>query len=200
MAARLVRDFDLAVTVSTLPYLPRVHARLFDAWAAVNLLVGAVDNGAARRALRETLAAAPAASVYRPGCWWLDLGNGRESGQLLLGNALDARHLRGAFDRAAGVCRALPAPSLQRPDLLDAPPPSPQLGCADAVLAGEQSPTINAVMAAHGAAYIERLLAGTCDYMAEYLDLAAGAVARVPADPARVARLAGLRLGAVAPH
>ncbi|HEX5501588.1 MAG TPA: hypothetical protein VFW96_03130, partial [Thermomicrobiales bacterium] len=61
------------------------------------------------------------------------------------------------------------------------------------------SPTINAVMAAHGAAAIERLLAGTRDAMAEYLDLATGAVARVPADPARVARLAGLRLNAVAP-
>ncbi|HEX5503957.1 MAG TPA: hypothetical protein VFW96_15130 [Thermomicrobiales bacterium] len=67
------------------------------------------------------------------------------------------------------------------------------------MLAGEQSPTINAVMAARGAASIERLLAGTRDAMAECLDPGAGAGARVPADPARVGRLAGLRPNAVAP-
>src|ERR1700730_4505196 len=53
--------------------------------------------------------------------WWLDLGNSASSGQLYLGNALRAEALRGTFDRETGICRALPAPCIQAPELLEAP-------------------------------------------------------------------------------
>jgi hypothetical protein len=76
---------------------------------------------------------------------WLDAGNARNSGQVLLGNALHPDQLHGAFDSADEVCFALPAPSLQRPDLLTA--------------------------------YVERLMDGTCRWMATYLDLDDGSFA-----------------------
>ena len=88
-------------------------------------------------------------------------GNGRNSGQVLLGNATRPEALRGAFLPEIGLCRALPAPSLQRPDLLDAPPePQPAPDCAEAVASGDQGPTINQVVAAIAASYVEKLLAG----------------------------------------
>jgi hypothetical protein len=108
--------------------------------------------------------------------------------------------LRGAFLRELGVCRALPAPSLQRPDLLDAPPePQPVPDCAQAVAHGDQGPTINQVVAAIAAGYVEKLLAGTCAWMASYFDLDDGALRCIPADPKIVAGIAGLHVNAVAP-
>jgi hypothetical protein len=126
---------------------------------------------------------------------WLDAGNGRNSGQVLLGNALRPEQLRQAFDRAAGVCHALPAPSLQRPDLLTAAPAPvgrPRRDCARAVNDGEQGRTINQVMAALVAAYVERLLDGSCGWMATYVDLDAGLLRCVPAEPGQVAALVGV--------
>lgn len=135
-----------------------------------------------------------------PSVWWLDSGNGRNSGQVLLGNATRPEALRGAFLPVAGRCRALPAPSLQRPDLLDAPPePQPRPDCAEAVAGGDQGPTINQMVAALAASYVEKLLGGTCAWMASYFDLDDGTLRCVPADPKTVAALAGLHPNAVAP-
>ena len=98
------------------------------------------------------------------------------------------------------MCLALPAPSLQRPDLLDAPPePTPQPDCAEAVSAGEQGPTINQIVASVAASFIEKLLAGRCGWMACYFDLDDGTLRCLPADPKLVADIAGLHVNAVAP-
>jgi hypothetical protein len=127
-----------------------------------------------------------------PSVFWLDLGNSRDSGQVLLGNATRPEGLRGAFDAERGLCRALPAPSLQRPDLLDAPPPAPRVDCAAAVAAGDQSRTINQLMAALGAAFVERLLDGRLGWMAAYVDADDGLLRTVAAEPRAVAAAAGL--------
>ena len=52
-------------------------------------------------------------------------GNSASSGQLYLGNATRAEALRGTFDRETGICRALPAPCIQAPELLEAPTAPP---------------------------------------------------------------------------
>src|SRR5207245_3347698 len=127
-----------------------------------------------------------------------DTGNGRNSGQVLLGSAIRSEALRGAFDLDGGLCHALPAPSLQRPDLMDAPPaPRPAPDCAEAVAGGDQGSTINQVVAAVAASFIEKLLAGTCAWMASYFDLDDGTLRCVPADPKSVAGIAGLHVNAV---
>ena len=48
-------------------------------------------------------------------------GNGPASGQLYLGNMLRADGMRGVFDPEGRICRALPAPSVQAPELVEAP-------------------------------------------------------------------------------
>jgi ThiF family len=212
VAERLRRAFpDLEVLRSTLPYLPAVHRGVFgDGYHAgdggLRLVVGCVDNGHARRAIAETLVGP--AYAHHGGeasrVFWLDCGNERNAGQILLGNALAPEGLCGAFDRATGVCRALPAPSLQRPDLLLAPPDPPPgalaaAGCAEALMAGDQNPTINAFVADLAADWVHKLLTGRCRWMADYFNNDDGTRAVIPADPARVARLAGLHRNAIAP-
>jgi hypothetical protein len=158
-----------------------------------------VDNSAARRAIAATLDAQAGYPGRSRRAWWLDCGNGRNAGQVLLGNATRPELLRAAFDRAHGVCRALPAPSLQRPDLLHARPEPVRLDCAEAVAADAQGPTINQVVAAVAASFAEKLLTGTCGWSAAYLDLDDGTLRCVPADPKDAAGAAGLSVTAVAP-
>ena len=204
LARRLSRRFGREIGYSVLPYDRELHSQLFDhSRSRLNLLLGCVDNAAARRAIAETLGVPIGGHSYSRaagGVWWLDCGNGRNSGQILLGNVARPEELRGAFVSQTGLCRALPAPSLQRPDLLEAPPePQPRLDCAEAVAQGDQGPTINQVVAAIAASYIEKLLAGTCTWMASYFDLDDGTLRCVAADPKTVAGMAGLHPNAVAP-
>lgn len=85
--------------------------------------------------------------------------------------------------------------------MLESPPePRPAPDCAEAVVLGEQGPTINQVVAAIAASYVEKLIVGTCSWMATYLDLDDGTLRSVPADPKIVAEIAGLHVNAIAPQ
>lgn len=204
LAERCARRFGFEVAYSVLPYAAALHAKVFgDVRSRLNLLIGCVDSSAARRAIAGTLESSDGGYAFprpRPSAWWLDAGNGRNSGQVLLGNTTRPEALRDAFLPSADLCRALPAPSLQRPDLLQAPPaPRPPPDCAQAVAAGDQGPTVNQVVAAIAASYVEKLLAGTCGWMASYFDLDESTLRCVSAEPKTVAAIAGLRVNAVAP-
>jgi hypothetical protein len=201
LAERLARRFEREVRYSVLPYGRELHAGVFgDTSGNLRLLIGCVDNAAARRAIATTLDGASWGGIRSHQLWWVDCGNGRNSGQVLLGNTTRPEALHRAFVPAQGRCRALPAPSLQRPDLLAAPParrPAPD--CAEAIADGEQNGTINQAVAAIAAGYVEKLLAGTCAWMASYFDLDDGTLRCVPADPKAVAALARLHPNAIAP-
>lgn len=144
LAERLARRFGREVGYAVLPYDREVHGEVFTPPSRLRLIIGCVDNTAARRAIAATLDVRPWWYAQPQGAvWWLDTGNGRNSGQILFGKTTRPEGLRGAFDQQAGRCRALPAPSLQRPDLLEAPPaPQPRRDCAGAVAQGDQGPTI----------------------------------------------------------
>src|SRR4051812_20138027 len=164
LSHRLASRFEREVSYSVLPYDRELHAKVFGGTSAdLHLIVGCVDNAAARRAIAATLDA-PSGSGWRPhNVWWLDCGNGRNSGQVLLGNTMRSEDLRRAFIPAELKCWALPDPSLQRPDLLTAAPElRPQPDCAEAVADGEQGPTINQVVASIASSFIEKLLVGKC--------------------------------------
>jgi len=62
-----------------------------------------------------------------------------------------------------------------------------------------QGPTINQIVASIAASYVEKLLAGTCRWMASYFDFDDGTLRCLPADPKLVADIAGLHPNAVAP-
>ena len=82
-----------------------------------SLLIGCADNAAARRAMAESLPGDPRR-------WLIDAGNDTNWGQVLVGNV--ANEL--AWDEPAFVeetCYLLPAPTVQRPDLLTAASTTP---------------------------------------------------------------------------
>ena len=202
LAERLAERYAREVGYSVLPYDRALHARAFDGARGLKLVVGCVDNAYARRAIAETLGqGVPAPYGYSQSreVWWLDCGNGRNSGQVLLGSVTSPAELKGSFREAEGVCTALPAPSMQSSELLDAAPrpPEPELDCAERIERTEQGPTINQVIAALAVSYVEKLLTGSCSWMASYVDMDAGTLATVAADPKAVSRLSGLHPNAI---
>ena len=136
----------------------------------LGVIVGCVDNAAARRSMAEALDrdSNPRSAEGLPRLWWLDAGNGADTGQVLFGAARNARQLQHAFPYwpDQGFCVNLPAPDMQHPDLLEAqavqtPPPAKEqtISCAEMLLMGDQSPSINAMVANIAATYLWRLFA-----------------------------------------
>lgn len=152
------------------------------------VLVGCVDNAAGRRELSRALQ--QNGHSQAPLIWWLDCGNHFDSGQVLLGNALIRSQLKGAFP-SAKICQTLPAPSLQRPELLRSRPEekasSKRMSCAELVAANLQSLNINFRIAAEAGDMLTRLLV-TRDlkrYACE-VNLSAGSMRSFYATPAAI--------------
>ncbi len=191
LAERLSRFYGREIAYSILPYSRRLLGEAsgygMSSRAVESLIIGCVDNSAARLSIAESL---------DPGTWWLDSGNGRHSGQVLIGNARKPEELRGGFRQSDNTVNRLPLPSLQLPSLL-APTPLPARpvgDCARAVEADEQSPVINQAMAVLVLEFVSRLLNGHLTWMGVYLDLDAGTLRTVPAEPETVARMCGVRV------
>jgi len=136
----------------------------------LGVIVGCVDNAAARRTIADTLdqSARLRGDDGLPRLWWLDAGNGEETGQVLFGAARNLRHLQYAFPYYPnqGFCVNLPAPDLQHPELLQAQVEQTSqeskegiLSCAEMLLTGDQSPSINAMVANIAATYLWHLFA-----------------------------------------
>ena len=158
----------------------------------VTLLVGCVDNAAARQSLAQTLEHNPQDPEGQPSIFWLDCGNLRDTGRVLLGTDNEAAQLRGAFPDAKH-CLRLPSPALQSPGLLEPQPEELEGGCmscAEMAAANLQSLNINARIAAEAADMITRLLVTndlkrfSCE-----VNLAAGSVRSYYSTPAEVARV-----------
>jgi len=154
----------------------QVHAAPFDKgmvqleYGDLGVIVGCVDNAAARRVIAETLTQDNHLRHAEglPRLWWLDCGNGKDTGQVLFGAARNARQLQHAFPYFPdqSFCVNLPAPDLQHPDLLVArtetipsPAKEPNVSCAEMALLGDQSPSINAMVANIAATYLWQLFA-----------------------------------------
>ena len=192
LAERLSRLYGRQVIYSVYPFSKELELILdsdfgngFYTRLDTGIIIGCVDNAAGRKAI---------AGNIQPFGWWLDAGNGEHSGQVLIGNTDDNRHLESSFLNDGTVTR-LPLPTTQQPSLLvPAPQPEKRLDCAEAVEAGDQSPVINQAMAVLVLEFMDRLLTGRLTWMGAYLDLEAGTLSTVPAMPKEVARLTGLRV------
>ncbi len=171
LAKRLAGKYQRPIQYSVLPVgagdLPR------------GIVVGCVDNGPARQAIAEH---------HDDGQWWVDSGNGRNFGQVLIGNSKMDK-LRPSF--LSDLCCRLPLPTIQQPAILAQVPR--QQSCTDAVAADDQSPTINQAMAALVLEVVRRIIEGTCPWMQLYLDLDAGTLTPTMATPEVVSRLTGIR-------
>ena len=150
------------------------------------LIIGCVDNAAARRAMAECLPGSPQR-------WLIDAGNDTNWGQVLVGNvaekvALDEPPFTGE------TCLLAPAPTLQRPDLLTAVSARPpDVDCAAALDLTDQDPTINQMMASLVLQVVRRMVAGTCPFLGLYLDMEQGTVTPSYVTPEAVERV--LRFG-----
>ncbi len=147
-------------------------------------MIGCVDNAAARREMAEAL------DRNYGRMWLIDAGNGNNWGQVLIGNTTCPEQLAEAFEGT--VCHRMPAPTLQRPDLLTAVPDTPpEVDCAAALDLTDQDPAINNVMASLVVQVVRRIVAGTCPFMALDLDQDQGTVTPTHATPEAVAQIAG---------
>ena len=115
-----------------------------------NLVIGAVDNHLARRELAQIHGV------------WLDCGNHRASGQVVVGNTRDRDLALRSLDGSDGKYAYLPNAALLFPALLEPEAVSDTvvepLSCADLVLQGDQHLLVNDWMACAAASYLYALL------------------------------------------
>ena len=180
LAERYARDFGMTIGCIPTRFSPDlVHMQ----WQTLTVLVGCVDNAAARLAMEEalhaneTLSSGEKATI--PRVWWLDMGNGLDYGQVLLGSTTRLETLASAFALGAlARCCLLPSPLLQEPKLREPRPEEQEnhhLSCSELLAANAQAMTVNPAMAIEGADYLYRfLITGTLKKFATYLDQPAG--------------------------
>jgi PRTRC genetic system ThiF family protein len=143
------------------------------------VLIGCVDNPAARRDMQG------AVRRIRSTVFWLDCGNVKESGQVLIGRNGPGEKVK-TFpfpDR----CAWIPLPSRQHRELVgkktggdepeSAPAEAAGLSCAEIAMLDEQGLTINQAIASVAADYLVRLLlTQTLDKFQTYIDLNSGSM------------------------
>lgn len=141
----------------------------------LTVLIGCVDNTAARR---EIARKAERARGHNETVLWLDSGNKKTVGQVLIGCGEKSRENPVLFD---GLCTWLPLPSAQHPDLVAAddlvsvPDDEAGLSCAELAMRGSQSLSINGRMAAAAGEMLGKLLlTNDLEYYAVYIDQATG--------------------------
>jgi PRTRC genetic system ThiF family protein len=198
LAWRYTAAFGLTIT----PLVERFSAELLERFqpayspqGTLTIVVGAVDNVCARRQLAEAITAQlerQRDSQHR--LFWLDAGNERLTGQILIGNSLATEPLLSPL----GYCLGLPLPHLQEPSLLlDRERPQPDLSCAELTLLGEQSAMINRVMATWIGVYLYRLLQSRdLGWSGSWINLETGVVKSTPITGGRL--VAPARLGSAA--
>jgi PRTRC genetic system ThiF family protein len=109
LALRYGLAWGIDITVFTERFTPDSPKLPLAEWGTMTVVVGCVDNAMARNYLSFTAQLNPKGKEL-PRCFWLDCGNSRESGQVLLGASTSPDSLAYAFD-LAGVCTNLPSPA-----------------------------------------------------------------------------------------
>lgn len=147
----------------------------------LTVLVGCVDNPQARREIHHALEEANKYNSHNaPECWWIDGGNGKSSGQVLIGSEVKSEIAENHFSSST-ICKKLPAPSLVHPELLENQEKpvrretAERMSCAERIRRGEQSLNINQRVAVEiGEMLTELLLTNSLRRFATYFDLESG--------------------------
>lgn len=147
----------------------------------LTILVGCVDNHLARREVHRSLEEANKYNSHNaPECWWIDGGNGKFSGQVLIGSEVKREKVENHFTSST-ICKKLPAPSVIHPELLENQEiPArreslERMDCAERIRRGEQSLNINQRVAVEiGEIMTELLLTNSLRRYASYFDLESG--------------------------
>jgi len=148
-------------------------------YRALMVIVGCVDNHLARRGMHlavekyQGYRSEDAANI-----WWIDGGNGKFSGQVLVGSNTKRLKTEKLFV-GSSICRSLPAPSLVHPELLTDQEKETRLyaptSCPDRIQLGEQSLNINQRVAVEiGEMLTAMFLTRNLRRFATYFDLETG--------------------------
>lgn len=161
-------------------------------YRSMTVIVGCVDNHLARRDIHLAI------DKYRrhdpsdaPALWWIDGGNGRCSGQVLLGSNTKRTKADQHFT-GTSICRSLPAPSLVHPGLLKADRSLGSqdlagLSCSDRIRLGEQGLNINQRVAIEMTEMLTAmLLERDLRRFATYFDLETGTSRSLYCTPAQI--------------
>ena len=156
----------------------------------LTVLIGCVDNPPARAEIQRYITEKAGYSAAR---WWLDCGNSRHSGQVLLGG-FNNKNDTAAFP-IPGYCARLPLPTDQHPDLLIEQPiedaDESGLSCADLALRGTQGLAVNQQVAAIAGDYLLQMLVyGTLTKFQTYFDQSSGTMRSTPITPGNVQKYA----------
>ncbi len=149
-------------------------------WNDLVIIIGCVDNSAARRSLGKTLENNRHAEI--PRIWYLDAGNNFDSGQILLGSHNSLEELTPHLDqfKKTGLMGALPSPVLQCPNLIQLRPEelgNTHLSCAELANLNALSLTINQTIASIVTDYLFRLsLTKDLRKFATFLNLKSGSM------------------------
>jgi PRTRC genetic system ThiF family protein len=137
------------------------------------LVVGCVDNAKARQSITQVLE--NNSHQLAPRTWYLDCGNSRRSGQVLIGSHLSTKPDDYQFNTLG--CFRLPAPTVQQPDLLIPQPEEMEnhtLSCEQLALLNSQSLSINQRVASEAFDYLLQLTTRKLRRFATYFDLESG--------------------------
>jgi PRTRC genetic system ThiF family protein len=154
---------------------------------SLSIIIGCVDNATARGAIALTLQENPPNAA--PQVLWLDGGNTRTQGQVLLGSWSQPGQNPALFAHIAQLdngssslrpigCINLPGPSIQHPELLEPLPEESEdhnLSCEELASRNAQSLLINQRVAVEMGEYlVELLLVKNLRRFATYFDLETG--------------------------
>ena len=184
LAERLSFIYDRPIGYSIHPLIPNKSMQPGIASYQRSLIIGCVDNAKARLAMSQCLEG-------QTDRWLIDAGNGQDWGQVLIGNTIRPDALKGSLQN--GQCQALPAPTVQRPDLLTTVPATlPDIDCAAALDLTDQDPVINQMMAKIVVMIVRRMAAGTCPWTGLHLDMDHGTLSPNFITPEAVSRMSGI--------
>ncbi len=169
----------------------------------LTILVGCVDNHLARQQIHEALKFYGERSYdsSSPRVWWIDGGNGRDTGQVLIGNKFNEKEICEAA-RNSSILSLLPAPSLQHPDLLregerkvrsSLPQTNDAITCGERIRLGEQSLNVNQRVAVEMSEILsELLLTQNLKRFATYFDLESGTSRSLYTTPEKIEKAISL--------
>ncbi len=194
LAGRVSRAWGIEVGFVKEGFTPALLQSKNDDWTVqssssqkLTVLVGCVDNHLARREMHEAVKIHNEQRYGNLGAraWWIDGGNGRDTGQVLIDNRLDEKAICETAQNSP-ILSLLPAPSLQHPELLKAENAEQskrqnrmaenRITCAERIRLGEQSLNVNQRVAVEMSQVLsELLLTKTLKRFATYFDLESGA-------------------------
>lgn len=181
LAERIVLAWGIETQFSCEKFDPEKHLKSSTSdYRSLTVIAGCVDNHLARRDIHQAIEEfGRNGSSDAPNLWWIDGGNGRSSGQVILGSNTKRTKPEQHFT-GTSICRSLPAPSVLHPDLLQTektsvPDRSEGLSCPDRVRLGEQSLNINQRVAVEMADMLTAMfLTRSLKRFATYFDLETG--------------------------